>query len=68
MAPGLVRVLEMNRRYVISGIGVTLLDANHCPGAAMILFEIPRQSLLKANGGASGVQQVCFSQGRVKPS
>lgn len=63
MPPGLVRVLEMNHRYVISGVGVTLLDANHCPGAAMMLFEIPSQSPpLKACGAAaaSAVQQVCL--------
>ena len=35
------RVLPLGRRTVIAGCGVTLLDANHCPGAAMVLFEPP---------------------------
>jgi Cft2 family RNA processing exonuclease len=36
-----VQPLEMDQRHVIDGIGVTLIDANHCPGAAMMLFEVP---------------------------
>ncbi|EFJ23502.1 hypothetical protein SELMODRAFT_415475 [Selaginella moellendorffii] len=31
--------LNFNERTKIDGVWVTLLDANHCPGAAMILFE-----------------------------
>jgi DNA cross-link repair 1A protein len=36
-----VQPLELDQRHVIDGIGVTLIDANHCPGAVMILFEVP---------------------------
>jgi DNA cross-link repair 1A protein len=33
--------IALGQRTQIEGIWVTLLDANHCPGAAMILFEPP---------------------------
>jgi DNA cross-link repair 1A protein len=35
------RVLPLGRRTTLAGCGVTLLEANHCPGAAMLLFEPP---------------------------
>lgn len=37
----ILRVLAVNDRVEIEGVGVTFLDANHCPGAVMILFEPP---------------------------
>ncbi|CAI6005497.1 unnamed protein product [Closterium sp. NIES-64] len=33
--------LPVGERVEIAGVGVTLMDANHCPGAVMILFEPP---------------------------
>lgn len=35
-----VRVLQPNQPTVIEGVTVTALDANHCPGAVMLLFEV----------------------------
>ena len=32
-------VVELNRPVAIQGVRVTALDANHCPGACMFLFE-----------------------------
>lgn len=32
--------LELDTEYVIEGIKVTMLEANHCPGAAMIHFRL----------------------------
>ncbi|KAK9863457.1 hypothetical protein WJX84_005818 [Apatococcus fuscideae] len=34
-------VYELNSPAVVDGIRVTFLEANHCPGAAIILFEPP---------------------------
>ncbi|KAJ8546479.1 hypothetical protein K7X08_019062 [Anisodus acutangulus] len=33
--------LELGTEYNLKGIKVTLLDANHCPGAALIHFRLP---------------------------
>ncbi|KAL2939502.1 DNA cross-link repair protein SNM1 [Bienertia sinuspersici] len=33
--------LELDVEHVIDGIKVTLLEANHCPGAALIHFHLP---------------------------
>ncbi|KAK3013722.1 hypothetical protein RJ639_008430 [Escallonia herrerae] len=39
--PLFVRPLELGTEYVIDGIKVTMLEANHCPGAALIHFLLP---------------------------
>ncbi|XP_031378053.1 DNA cross-link repair protein SNM1 isoform X2 [Punica granatum] len=38
--PSWIRTLEFNEERVIEGIKVTLLEANHCPGAALIHFRL----------------------------
>ncbi|NXY16667.1 DCR1A protein, partial [Atrichornis clamosus] len=45
-----VHVLPMDTECVISGIKVVLLDANHCPGAAMILFHLPSGTVVLHTG------------------
>ncbi|KAF3792314.1 DNA cross-link repair 1A protein [Nymphaea thermarum] len=36
-----IEVLPLNKKINIKGIGVTCMDANHCPGSIIILFEPP---------------------------
>ena len=33
--------LSVNSPHVIDGVTVILMDANHCPGACMMLFKVP---------------------------
>eukprot|EP00887_Chlorella_sp_A99_P008123 scaffold12.g8123.t1 len=36
-----LRPHALNAPFTVDGVRVTFLDANHCPGAAMVLFEPP---------------------------
>ncbi|XP_064081062.1 uncharacterized protein LOC135197836 isoform X2 [Macrobrachium nipponense] len=46
-----IQPLSLNEPYSICDIEVTFLDANHCPGAVMILFRFPNgNSVLYAGG------------------
>ncbi|KAJ1791207.1 hypothetical protein LPJ62_001523 [Coemansia sp. RSA 2167] len=39
----LVHALPMNTRCNVHGVHVTFIDANHCPGAVIIVFEVPSE-------------------------
>ena len=39
-----LRALEIGVPARVDGVQVTFIDANHCPGAVMILFEFPGRS------------------------
>ncbi|KAG0630723.1 hypothetical protein M758_1G199900 [Ceratodon purpureus] len=36
-----IQVLPLNETVLVDGVRVTFIDANHCPGSVMILFEPP---------------------------
>lgn len=36
-----INPLELDKEHAIHGVKVTLLEANHCPGAALIHFRLP---------------------------
>ena len=36
--------LSVNTPHIIEGVTVTLMDANHCPGACMMLFKVPAKT------------------------
>ncbi|XP_026996311.2 DNA cross-link repair 1A protein [Tachysurus fulvidraco] len=36
-----IHILPMNEECVVDGVKVILLDANHCPGSAMLLLLLP---------------------------
>ena len=39
--PAVVRAVPLHQRVYIDGVYVTLIDANHCPGAVVCVFELP---------------------------
>ncbi|XP_016495170.2 DNA cross-link repair protein SNM1 [Nicotiana tabacum] len=41
VSPSFICPLELGTEYDLKGIKVTMLDANHCPGAALIHFRLP---------------------------
>ncbi|XP_010006224.1 PREDICTED: DNA cross-link repair 1A protein [Chaetura pelagica] len=45
-----IHVLPMDTECVVDGIKVLLLDANHCPGATMILFRLPSGTVILHTG------------------
>ncbi|KAM6105158.1 DNA cross-link repair 1A protein [Pterocles gutturalis] len=45
-----IHVLPMDTECTVNGIKVVLLDANHCPGATMILFYLPSGTVILHTG------------------
>ncbi|EIE25374.1 DRMBL-domain-containing protein [Coccomyxa subellipsoidea C-169] len=55
-----LRVVQLNAAQLVEGVRVTFVDANHCPGAAMIVFEPPGRAPIVHTGDCRyhvGMQQ-----------
>ena len=55
-----IKVLQLNDPIVVEGVKVTFLDANHCPGSAMILFEAPGRRPVLHTGDCRHVLKIWF--------
>lgn len=53
--PSCIRALPLDIELNIEGIRVTLIDANHCPGAVLLLFKTPPPK------GSGFSQEVCLT-------
>lgn len=42
-------IVPLNEKFKICGVDVTFIDANHCPGSVMILFEPPNGEVICSN-------------------
>lgn len=41
VAPKYIKTFELNEAFYVDDVRCTFYDANHCPGAVIILFELP---------------------------
>ncbi|GLC45044.1 hypothetical protein PLESTM_001680700 [Pleodorina starrii] len=71
LKPKLVKPLSVGRSVVISGVRVTPLDANHCPGAVMFLFEVPAPTppaAAAADATAAAAADAATLRSRLRPA
>jgi hypothetical protein len=66
LPPGLVHPLALDEAVTVSGVEVTPLDANHCPGACMFLFRVPAEHSHEVSPGAGGCCEGASGRARVR--
>ena len=52
MPPERIHRLPMDEPVTIDGVTITLMTANHCPGAVMMLFQVPQPGSSKVQVGS----------------
>ena len=58
------REVPLNSPITVEGVRVTFLEANHCPGAVMMLFEPPGRRPVLHTGAGGGC---CVGGGPMGP-
>ncbi|EFJ50929.1 hypothetical protein VOLCADRAFT_120549, partial [Volvox carteri f. nagariensis] len=58
--PQVVKPLAVGVAVMVQGVRVTPLDANHCPGSVMFLFEVPATALTKSRSLAATAAATAF--------
>ena len=59
MPPERIHPLPMDEPVTIDGVTVTLMSANHCPGAVMMLFQVSQPGSSKVQVGSHAHWTLC---------
>lgn len=59
-----IRTIRMNSTCIISGVEVTALDANHCPGSCMFLFKSLRTGEVSLHTGDFRASEAVYASMR----
>ncbi|KAJ3099513.1 hypothetical protein HK100_004876 [Physocladia obscura] len=51
-----VNILDMDQSTIVQGVEVSLIDANHCPGAVLFVFTVPDSTPKSAHNNSNSSQ------------